>query len=97
MVYCTPPAHKEIGSIFDFLMVGNQIANLTRGLSFDHNLCFRCPNGQCEPSLDIYVLITFQWYKELFKPMGFDLNNCALKIRESIGTPTPNMGVHLRV
>jgi hypothetical protein len=29
--------------------------------------------------------------------MGFDPYNCALKIQESIGTPTPNMGVHLRV
>jgi hypothetical protein len=31
------------------LMVGNQIANLTPILSFGHNLCFRCPNGWCEP------------------------------------------------
>jgi len=27
------------------LMVGSQTANLTFGLSFGHNLCFRCPNG----------------------------------------------------
>jgi len=37
------------------LMIGSQIANLTIGLSFGHNLCFRCPNGSCEPILDIYV------------------------------------------
>jgi hypothetical protein len=27
------------------LMVGSQIASLIPGLSFDHNLCFKCPNG----------------------------------------------------
>jgi hypothetical protein len=35
------------------LVVGSQIANLTPNLSFDHNLCFRYPNGSCEPILDI--------------------------------------------
>jgi hypothetical protein len=45
------------------LMVRSQIANLTPDLSFGHNLCFRCPNGSCEPILDIYVSIDFQWYK----------------------------------
>jgi hypothetical protein len=54
------------------LVVGSQTANLTPSLSFAHNLCFRCPNGWCEPILDIYVSIAFQWYKELFEPMGFD-------------------------
>jgi hypothetical protein len=66
------------------LVVGSQIVNLSRGLSFGHNLCFRCPNGWCEPILDIYASINFQWYKELFEAMGFDPCNCALKIRESI-------------
>ncbi len=27
------------------LMVGSQTANLIFGLSFGHNLCFKCPNG----------------------------------------------------
>ncbi len=27
----------------------------TPGPSFGHNLCFRCPNEQCEPILDIYA------------------------------------------
>jgi len=53
------------------LVVGSQIANLTIGLSFGHNLCFRCPNGSCKPILSIYVLIAFQWYKELCNPLGF--------------------------
>jgi hypothetical protein len=38
---------------FWLLVVGSQTANLTLGPSFDHNLCFRCPNGRCEPILDI--------------------------------------------
>jgi hypothetical protein len=43
------------------LVLGSQIANLTLGLSFDHNLCFRCPNESCKPILDIYISIAFQW------------------------------------
>jgi hypothetical protein len=35
------------------LMVGNQIANLTPGPSFAHNLGYRCPNGSCDAILDI--------------------------------------------
>jgi hypothetical protein len=77
------------------LVVGSQTANLTPDLSFGHNLCFRCPNGSCEPILNIYVLIAFQWYNFFFNKMGFDPWNCLLKIRESIGTPTFKMGVHL--
>jgi hypothetical protein len=41
------------------LVVKSQIANSTPELSFGHNLCFRCPNGQCEPILDIYTSIAF--------------------------------------
>jgi hypothetical protein len=54
-------------------VVGSQTANLTPGLSFGHNLCYKCPNGSCEPILDIYASITFQWYKEFFNVRGFDL------------------------
>jgi len=66
-------------------------------LSFGHNLCFKCPNGQCEPILDIYVSIAFQWCKEHFEPLGFDLCNRSLNIRESTRTPIPKMGIHLGV
>jgi hypothetical protein len=52
------------------LLVGSQTANLTHGPSFDHNLCFKCPNWQCEPILDIYVSRAFHWYKELLKPLS---------------------------
>ncbi len=59
-------------------------ANLTPNLSFDHNLCFRCPNGQCKHILDIYVLIAFLWYKKLCKLMDFHPCNHALKIQKLI-------------
>ncbi len=76
-------------------MVGNQTVNLTPNLSFGHNLCCKCPNGSCEPILDICASIVFQWYKRIFKAMGFSLCNRFLKFWKSIGTPTPNMGVQL--
>jgi hypothetical protein len=79
------------------LVVGNQIVNLNSGPSYGHNLCFKCPNKSCEPTLDIYVPRAFQWYKKLDNPMSFDSYNCSLKIQESIGTPTPKMGAHLGV
>ncbi len=42
------------------LVVGSQIASLTPGPSFDHNLCCRCPNGSCKAILDIYTSRPFQ-------------------------------------
>jgi hypothetical protein len=60
-------------------------------------LCSKCPNRSCEPILNIYVAIAFQWYKELFNPMGFDPWNWLLKIWESTKTPTPKVETPLRV
>jgi hypothetical protein len=40
-------------------VVGSQTTHLTPGLSFCHNLCYRCPNGSCKPILDIYTSIVF--------------------------------------
>jgi hypothetical protein len=37
------------------LVVESQTTSLIPGLSFDHNLCCRCPNGSCEAILDIYT------------------------------------------
>jgi hypothetical protein len=54
------------------LMVGSQIGNLTPDPSFGQNLCIKCPNGSCKPILDIYSPRAFQWYNELFNPMGFE-------------------------
>ncbi len=78
-------------------MVGGQTANLTPNPSFGHNLCFKCPNGSCEPILNIYVPRDFQLYKEWLNPIGFDPCNCSLKIWESIRTRTPKVGAHLGV
>jgi hypothetical protein len=78
-------------------MVGSHLANLTPDPSFGHNLCFKYPNGSYELILDIYVSKDFQWYKEFFYLMSFDLCNCPLKIWKSIKTPTPKVGVHLGV
>jgi hypothetical protein len=51
---------------FRLLMVGSQIGNLAPDPSFGHNLCFKNPNGSCEPILDIYILRSFQWCKFFF-------------------------------
>jgi hypothetical protein len=45
------------------LVVESQIANLTLGPSFAHNLSCICLNGSCEAILDIYTSRPFQWYK----------------------------------
>jgi hypothetical protein len=79
------------------LVVGSQIANLTPNPSFDHNLCLECPNGLCEPILDIYVLRAFQWYKEILNPLSFDPFHRSLKIWKSFGTPTPKVEAPLGV
>jgi hypothetical protein len=63
-----------------FLVVGSQ----NRRTSFGHNLCFRCPNEQCEPILDIYASRAFHWYKERHEPLRFDPSNLSLKFRESL-------------
>jgi hypothetical protein len=73
------------------LVVRSQTTNLIIGTSFGHNLCFKCPNGQCEHILDIYAPRSFQWYKELFNPLSFDPCNCPLKIWKSTRTPTPKV------
>jgi hypothetical protein len=69
------------------LVVRSQIANLTSGLSFIHNLCCRCLNGSCKAILDIYTLKPFQRYKEHFKGRCFDPYNQTLNLWESRGTP----------
>jgi hypothetical protein len=53
------------GNLVDsqLLAVVSQIANVTPNLSFDHNLCFICPNGSCKPISDIYVPRAFQWHR----------------------------------
>ncbi len=69
------------------LVVGSQIASLTPGLSFCHNLCCKFPNGSCKAIFDIYNLITFQCYEERLKARFFDPWNRALKFQESWRIP----------
>jgi hypothetical protein len=69
------------------LVVGSQSASLIPGLSFDHNLCCRYPNGSCEAILDIYTSRPFQRYKECLNVRCFDPCNRALSFQESQRTP----------
>jgi len=78
-------------------LVGSQIGNLTPNPFFGHNLCFKCPNEQCDPILNICIPRDFQWYKERHNPLSFDPWNCSLKFGESTGTPSPKVGVALGV
>jgi hypothetical protein len=65
------------------LVVGSQNwktpGSSTPGPSFGHDLCFRCPNEQCEPILDIYASRAFHWYKERHTTLRFDPSNRSLK------------------
>jgi hypothetical protein len=69
-------------------LVGSQTASLTPGPCFDHNLCYRCPNGSYKTIFDIYTSRHFQRYKEHLKTRCFDLCNQALKLWESQRTPS---------
>jgi hypothetical protein len=64
-------------------MVGSQTGSLTPSLSFDHNLCCRCPNGSCEAILDIYTSRPFQRYKKHLRVRCFDPCNWTLNFWES--------------
>jgi hypothetical protein len=72
------------------LVVGSQIASLTPGPSFAHNLGCRCPNGQCEAIFDIYVSRPFQWHQERLNARCSGPCCRALNIRESRRTPNPH-------
>ncbi len=69
------------------LMVGSQIADLTPGPSFCHNLCYRCANGSCKAIFNIYTSIAFQWHEERLKARCFDPYNQTLKFPEFRRTP----------
>jgi hypothetical protein len=71
-------------------VVESQIASLTPGPSFAHNLGCRCPNDQCEAIFDIYVSRPFQWHQEHPNARCFAPCCRALNIRESRRTPNPN-------
>ncbi len=69
------------------LVVESQTASLTPNPSFDHNLCYRCPNDSCEAILDIYTLRPFQQYTEHLNARFFDPYHRVLNFRESRRTP----------
>ncbi len=73
------------------LLIGSQIAGLTPGPSFTHNLGCRCPNDQCEAIFDIYALRPFQWHQEHINDRCFGPYCRALNIRESRRTPNPQL------
>jgi len=87
-------SHSQFGGREDInsrlLVVRSQIASLTPGPSFAHNLGDRCPNGQCEAIFDIYVSRPFQWHQEHPNARCFGPCCRALNIRESRRTPTPH-------
>jgi len=64
-------------------VVGSQTTSLTLGLSFDHNLCCRSPNGLCKTIFDIYTSRPFQRYKKHLNARCFDFYNRTLKLRET--------------
>jgi len=68
-------------------VIGSQTASWTPGLSFDHNLCCRCPNGSCKAILDIYTSRPFQRYKERLNVRCFDPCDCAPSFWESRRAP----------
>jgi len=81
-------AHQgRVDSWLLVVVVGGQIANLTPGPSFPHNLCYKCLNGSCEPIFDIYTLTNFQWYEKHPNARCFDPYNRTLKFWESSRTP----------
>jgi hypothetical protein len=73
------------------LVIGSQIANLTPGPSFAHNLGYRCPNDQCEAIFDIYASRPFQWHQEHINTRCFEPCCRTLNIRESRRTPNPQL------
>jgi hypothetical protein len=78
-------------------VVENQIDYFTPNPSFDHNLCFNYSNWSCEPISNIYVPTSFQWYNELFNPMGFDPCITLWKFGSPLGFQLPKWELALGV
>jgi hypothetical protein len=72
------------------LVVGSQIASLTPGPSFAHNLGYRCSNDQCEAIFYIYVSRPFQWHQEHLNTRCFGICCRTLNIWESQRTSNPH-------
>ncbi len=85
MLHSSRRRREEVDSWL--LVVGSQIASLTLGPSFAHNLRYRCLNCQCKVIFDIYVSRPFQWHQEHPNARCFGPFCWALNIRESRTTP----------
>ncbi len=70
------------------LVVGSQTGSLILGLSFAHNLGYKCPNESREAIFDIYTSKPFHWYKKHPDVRCFDPCIRALSFRESQRTPS---------
>ncbi len=80
---------KEVDS--RLLVVRSQIASLTPGPSFAHNLGYRCSNGQGEAIFVIYASRPFQWHQDYLNARCFGPCCRTLNIRESRRTPNPQL------
>jgi hypothetical protein len=86
----SPRARRE--RVYSWLLVvGSQIASLTPGPSFAHNLGCRCSNDQCEAISDIYTSRPFQWHQKHPKARCFSPCCRTLNIWESRRTPNPQL------
>jgi hypothetical protein len=80
------------------LVVESQTFDLIPSLFFGHNLCFKCPNGQCKPIFNIYASIAFSNdIKNSSNRWVLTLAILFWRFGSPFGTPIPNMGVHLGV
>ncbi len=73
------------------LVVGSQIASLTPGPSFAHNLGWICLSDQCEAIFDIYASRPFQWHQEHLNVRCFGPCCRTLNIREFRRTQSPQL------
>jgi hypothetical protein len=88
-------SHSQLGGREDIdsqpLVVGSQIASLTLGPSFAHNLGDKFPNGQCDAIFNICASKPFQRYQEHPNARCFGPCCRALNIWESRRTPSPQL------
>jgi hypothetical protein len=79
--------HLHASKLGQFLTFNgqSQIGILTPGFSFGLNLCFKYPNGSCKLIFTIYAPRAFQWYKDSFNPMSFDLTIALWRFKSPFG------------
>jgi hypothetical protein len=87
-------SHSQLGGREEvdsrLFVIGSQTGSLTPGLSFAHNLGYRCPNGQGETIFVIYASRPFQWHQEHFNARCF--GPCCRAFGSPGGLQIPNFG-----